>query len=82
MRYSTSWFQMGQIIEREGIDVRFDRDRVFGPGEKVERWFAWMPSNTPDAVWVEYGPTPLIAAARCYVSSVLGEEVEVPEELT
>lgn len=27
------------------------------------------------------GPTPLIAAARCYVVSKLGETVEVPEEL-
>lgn len=28
------------------------------------------------------GPTPLIAAMRCYVASKLGEEVEIPEELT
>lgn len=28
-----------------------------------------------------YGPTPLIAAMRCYVASKLGDEVEVPEEL-
>lgn len=27
------------------------------------------------------GPTPLIAAMRCYVASKLGDEVEVPEEL-
>jgi hypothetical protein len=27
------------------------------------------------------GPTPLIAAMRCYVASQLGDEVEVPEEL-
>ena len=26
------------------------------------------------------GPTPLIAAMRCYVASKLGEEVDVPEE--
>ena len=30
---------------------------------------------------VVYGPTPLIAAMRCYVASKLGEEVEIPEEL-
>jgi hypothetical protein len=29
----------------------------------------------------EYGPTPLIAAMRCYVASRLGDEVDVPEEL-
>lgn len=27
-----------------------------------------------------YGPTPLIAAMRCYVASKLGEEVEIPDE--
>ena len=29
-----------------------------------------------------YGDTPLIAAMRCYVASKLGDEVEIPEELT
>lgn len=29
-----------------------------------------------------YGPTPLIAAMRCYVASKLGDEVEIPDELT
>ena len=28
------------------------------------------------------GPTPLIAAMRCYVASKLGDEVEVPDELS
>ena len=28
------------------------------------------------------GPTPLIAAMRCYVASKLGDTVDVPEELT
>lgn len=27
------------------------------------------------------GPTPLIASMRCYVTSTLGDEVEVPDEL-
>lgn len=81
--YTTDWSQMGRIIEREGIDISLDRDRVFDPDEKVERWYASKPSDTTtDAEWTEYGPTPLIAAARCYVTSKLGEIVEVPEELT
>ena len=29
-----------------------------------------------------FGKTKLIAAMRCYVASKLGDEVEVPEELT
>lgn len=28
-----------------------------------------------------YGPTPLIAAMRCYVASKMGNEIEIPEEL-
>jgi hypothetical protein len=28
-----------------------------------------------------FGPTPLIAAMRCYVASQLGDEVEVPSDL-
>lgn len=35
-----------------------------------------------DGDWIAFGPTLLIAAARCYVMSKLGEEVEVPEELS
>lgn len=30
---------------------------------------------------VIYGPTPLVAAMRCFVASHLGDEVDVPEEL-
>jgi hypothetical protein len=30
----------------------------------------------------QHGPTPLIAAMRCYVASKLGDAVEIPEELT
>lgn len=29
-----------------------------------------------------FGPTLLIAAMRCYVASKLGDEVDIPEELT
>ena len=37
----------------------------------------------PDGRWgPHYGHTPLIAAMRCYCASVLGDEVEVPDELT
>jgi hypothetical protein len=31
---------------------------------------------------VVYGPTPLVAAMRCYVASRLGAEVEIPDQLT
>jgi len=37
--------------------------------------------NHDDDAFEQDGPTPLIAAMRCYVASKLGEEVDVPEEL-
>ena len=39
------------------------------------------PPIRPKKRWWRNGPTPLIAAMRCYVISKLGEEVEVPDEL-
>jgi hypothetical protein len=68
---STDWSQGGPIIEREEICI----DKV-----ARENWCACVRSvkNSP---WL-YGPTPLIAAMRCYVASKLGEKIEVPKELT
>lgn len=66
---STDWSQGGPIIEREKIGV--------WPSESISgQWGARM-LNT----YIMYGPTPLIAAMRCFVASKLGDEVEVPDEL-
>lgn len=63
--YSTDWSQGGPIIERERI--RLDPRGV---------WVAGHDSSNDEYT----GPTPLIAAMRCYVASKLGDEVELPEE--
>jgi hypothetical protein len=68
---STNWAQGGPIIEREEICI----DKV-----ARENWCACVRS-VKNSLWL-YGPTPLIAAMRCYVASKLGETIEVPEELT
>jgi hypothetical protein len=70
--YSTDWAQGGPIIEREGISV----DRIGG---------AWT-ADIADSVggYIEHtesGTTPLIAAMRCYVTSKLGDEIDLPEDL-
>jgi hypothetical protein len=76
-RYSTNWAVGGPVIEREEISI----SREFA-ASKVE-WAAWTPAPIrDDAEAFGYGPTPLVAAMRCYVASKLGDEVEVPEELT
>jgi hypothetical protein len=68
LAYSTDWAQGGPIIEREMLCVNPDHPR------------GWM-AITNSAELMQFGPTPLIAAMRCYVSSKLGDEVEIPEEL-
>ena len=74
--YSTDWAQGGPIIEREGIDCR-----KVGPSEWEPRtlWCGLKRHN--DVILNMQGPTPLIAAMRCYVASKLGDEVDVPGEL-
>ena len=68
---STNWVQGGPIIEREKIRL----DCAWNPGP-------WEGSCKIDGItaWTE-GPTPLIAAMRCFVASKLGDGVDVPEEL-
>jgi hypothetical protein len=71
--YSTDWAQGGPIIEREGITVRRYTDAL---------WDA----SIGRLDYVADGPTPLIAAMRCYVASKFGDDlvlfkVEVPDEL-
>ena len=63
---STNWAQGGPIIEREKIELEYG-----GP-----EWWACIKADDDFS-----GPTPLIAAMRCYVASVLGNEVEIPQEL-
>ena len=65
--YSSDWAHGGPILEREGISIyRMTSD--------------WSAAYNPSGA-TQDGPTPLIAAMRCYVSNRLGNEVEVPEEL-
>ena len=79
IHYSTDWSQMGPIIEREGVHLFQPVDSHFKP---LSQWVAALPYNSTSTLKrCSYGPTPLIAAARCYVVSKLGDTVEVPEEL-
>jgi hypothetical protein len=71
--FSTNWAQGGPIIEREGISLI---------RQTPDRWVSEY-SNGCDRFdhARSHGPTPLIAAMRCYVASKLGDDVDVPEEL-
>jgi len=69
---SCVWAQGGPIIERECIAISC----IHITGWTPDTWTARHPQR-----FNAEGPTPLIAAMRCYVASKLGDEVEIPEEL-
>jgi len=70
-RPSLNWVQGGPIIEAWMIDVG-----TYHRG-------AWRAArHVGSAPTYGYGPTPLIAAMRCFVASKMGDDIELPEELT
>ena len=77
--YSTDWAYGGPIIEREKIDV-------FRLHVTESTWEAGIfrtdKGKEHRHAAQESGPTPLIAAMRCYVAAKLGNDIEIPEELT
>ena len=62
------------IIEREKICTE-------GRPGHTEGWAAHYSKKNEKDYFYCVGPTPLVSAMRCYVSSTLGDEVEIPEEL-
>lgn len=75
--YSTDWAQGGPIIEREGINTN---KYVADPLYSEPYWIGTTWEKAKVDRWMR-GPTPLIAAMRCFVASKLGDEVDIPEEL-
>lgn len=77
--FSRKWEAMGPIIEREGCFPI----KNLAPDHANPGWDYLAKLDFYDRMEIPgYGPTPLIAAARCYVTSKLGYTAEVPEELT
>ena len=70
--------QMGAERFRAELDAR-------GPGPLAHAFAeieAFASEYMGGGVWIDqHGPTPLIAAMRCYVTSKLGDEVEIPKDL-
>lgn len=86
---SRIWQQGGPIIEEAGILLR----PIRSPGHSMDGLWLAMLDGTNTGSMVHWfcknfehphsylsGPTPLVAAMRCYVRSKLGHEVEIPEE--
>ena len=74
LNFSTNWAQGGPIIERERINVVAFQSSTDWGAEPHTQW-------KHDARLSRRGPTPLIAAMRCYVTNKLGDTVDVPDNL-
>jgi hypothetical protein len=74
---SRRWSQGGPIIECARIEL------IVTPLSERERWKACITPNprSPHYAFWRYGPTPLVAAMRCYVAARLGDTVDIPEGL-
>ena len=66
MAHARNWAQGGPIVEREKITLEWTG----------EDWMAYIRHDEEF-----FGPTPLIAAMRCYVASKLGDDIVIPEFL-
>lgn len=76
---STHWSQGGPIIERECIATYASGACSVAP-KNPDYWIAEILGT--EWMITQYGPTPLIAAMRCYVASKIGNEINIPEELS
>jgi len=74
-RPSTDWNLAGPIIDREAHNL-------FKHNGGTEWCCACnVPRDGYTAIVTADGPTPLIAAMRCFCCSKLGDEINIPEEL-
>ena len=64
--YSSDWLWCGPLIEQERMELEHDG-------------FVWWARIRADEDFS--GPTPLVAAMRCFVASRMGDTIEVPEGL-
>jgi len=79
---STNWNQGGPIIERENFTIERNVKQRGCAVIGFHEWYVSSPENYGGLIrYSGSGPTPLIAAMRCYCCAKLGEYVDIPEEL-
>lgn len=74
--FSRKWEAGGPVIDRERIALNW-----LAHAHPEPQWMASHAGGYTSPSVPRYGPTPLIAAMRCFVASKLGDEVDIPEEL-
>ena len=74
---SVDWAQGGPLIQREKMTLFYDED-----GQTYSAYVSlFRQRGMSNRTRWRSGPTPLIAAMRAFCCSLLGEEVEIPDEL-
>lgn len=79
-QYSTHWALGGTIIDRE-INNLFQHNLLDKSSPPMWCAVIHIPGKNGTRLLQMDGPTPLIAAMRCFVALKLGEEIEIPKEL-
>lgn len=78
---STDWAHGGPIIEREEIYLLVaDNKSWWAEVRRMDDGRKAHHTSYQKCI-LQNGPTPLIAAMRCYVASKLGDDIELPKEL-
>jgi hypothetical protein len=74
--YSTDWTLAGPIIDLEDIEIRRGNPLYFPDGNENGDFY--------EPVWIagkQMGTTQIVAAMRFFVNLIIGEDIEIPEEL-
>jgi len=82
--YSTDWALSGPIIRRERISIMAPIVRRIGKEKHalpVDYWRAMICTDENEPATHGRGTTELVAAMICFVTSKLGDEVDIPEGL-
>jgi hypothetical protein len=76
--YSASYAHAGPLMDQLDMDTH-------SPRPYWKNWLAYVPTwdgqNGMNETCMMTGPTRLVAAMRCYVYALMGEWVDVPDEL-
>jgi Protein of unknown function (DUF2591) len=72
--YSTDWAHGGPLMERERLDGFWNPE--------TSKWSIAGWDDRGRSEVIQWHESLLVAAMRCYVTSRMGDEVEVPDELS
>ena len=81
---ATNWVHAGPIIESEGIEISVLHDESSTSNNRTwsRGWIACYTVNEMEiSIHDTQGPTSLIAAMRCFVTSKFGKTIDVPSML-